>query len=222
MLSRRDFLWRAGATAAMTGWAGRGLQAASWSDLRPVGFDIVRGGSLIGHHTTRFEPDGPRLVALIEIRIKVTFAGIPVFRYEHDNREVWADGRLVAIDSRTNDDGDAFKVSGRQDGGKFVVDGAAGRVALPADVMPTSYWQPGFAQRRDFLDSQRGILADFQIAPGVPDTIEVQGRPMPANRHEVSGRFPMTLWYLKDGDWAKLIFPAKGSEIVYLRRAVPA
>src|SRR5450432_3757912 len=102
--------------AALVAFAPASLAAASLDHPPSLAFDIVRKGSTIGYHTLRFTEEGARLIVDIEIRIKITFASIPVFRYEHDSREVWQDGQLVALDTRTNDDGEAFKVTARRDG----------------------------------------------------------------------------------------------------------
>src|SRR5258708_37728682 len=82
-------------------------------------FDIERNGATIGRHTVRFTPedaaDGPRLRVDTEIRILVTFASIPVLRYEHDSHAVWASDALVALDPRTTDDGEALHPPARRD-----------------------------------------------------------------------------------------------------------
>ncbi|MEJ0067788.1 MAG: DUF6134 family protein [Pseudomonadota bacterium] len=183
-----------------------------------LSFDILRNDAVIGRHTLRFTEDGDRLIVEIVIRIKVTFASIPVYRYEHDSREVWSDGQLVGLETRTNDDGEAFHVSARREADHLLVDGSSGRLELPADVMPTSYWNQAMLKASRFLDTQRGKLCDLQIGPPQPETVEVDGLPQPTSRQAVSGDLAMELWYLPNGEWAKLVFAAKGTPIVYVRR----
>jgi hypothetical protein len=187
----------------------------------PLAFDIVRDGTTIGSHTVRFSADGPRLVAEISIRILVTLVGIPVFRYEHDSREVWADGQLVALDTRTNDDGERFAVHAQRDGDRLEVDGLAGRLSLPATTVPTSYWHPAFRTGSPVLDSQRGIVKQLAIAALPDETIEVDGHPALAAHYRTSGDLDLDLWYLPDGQWAKLVFRHKGTPISYVRRNPP-
>jgi hypothetical protein len=189
---------------------------------RALSFDILRKGAVIGRHTMRFTADGSRLIVDIDIRIKVTFASIPLFRYEHTSREVWQDDRLVALDTRTDDDGTPFRVTARVQGDRLVVDGSVGHLILPGDIMPTSYWDRRMVTQTEALDSQRGRVAHLAITPGVPDTVEVDGAPAATERYGVSGDLDMTLWYLPDGEWAKLIFEAKGAPIEYVRRSAGA
>jgi hypothetical protein len=179
----------------------------------------VRNGSMIGHHTTRFSTEGDHLFATIVIRILVRFAGIPVFRYEHDSREEWAGGRLVALDTRTNNDGDRVSVTARADGDRLRVDGQAGPLFLAGDAIPTSYWNHALVAATTKIDTERGIAIDLQVGPPVPDTVEVDGKPAATQRYAVTGKFDMTWWYLPNGEWAKLEFRGKdGTPITYVRR----
>jgi len=191
---------------------------------RDLAFDILRKGEVIGWHTTRFSEDGDRLNVAIEIRIKVTFAGIAVFRYEQDSHEVWRGGRLVALDSRTNDDGDKASVTARADGDRLRIEGQAGRIFLPGDAIPTSYWNHALVDATTKIDTERGTAVDLVVAPPQPDTVELDGKPTAALRYDVTGKFAMTWWYLPDGEWAKLEFRGKdGAPITYVRRpAAPA
>ncbi|MBI3515725.1 MAG: hypothetical protein HY060_16950 [Proteobacteria bacterium] len=188
----------------------------------PLVFDIERNGATIGRHSVRFTTeetaDGPRLHVDIAIRILVTFASIPVFRYEHDSHEIWANDMLVGLDTWTNDDGEGFRARAWRDGDRLAVDGLAGRLSLPASTAPTSYWHPRFRVAREALDSQRGTLKQLAVAALPDETIEVDGRPVPALHYRTSGELDLDLWYLPNGEWAKLAFMAKGALISYVRR----
>jgi hypothetical protein len=198
----------------------RALAAPPVEQPADLSFDVVRNGSVIGQHTTRFSTQGDHLIATIAIRILVKFAGIPVFRYEHDSREEWAGGRLVALDTRTNSDGDRVSVTARAEGDRLRIDGQAGRLFLAGDAIPTSYWNHALVTATTKIDSERGIAIDLQVGPPAPDTVEVDGKPMATQRYAVTGKFDMTWWYLPSGEWAKLEFVGKdGTPINYVRRA---
>ena len=231
MSAARPRILRVAAIAACAGVGlalSAALPAAAAAPSRPLAhpralsFDILRNGAVIGRHTMRFAEDGARLTVDIEIRIKVRFAAIPVFRYEHNSREIWQGGRLVALDTSTNDDGTPFRVKARADGDHLVVDGSVGHLIVPGDIMPTSYWDRRMVAQSEALDSQRGRVVHLVITPGAPDTIEVDGALAATERYGVSGDLDMTLWYLPGGEWAKLVFEAKGAPIVYVRRGTGA
>jgi hypothetical protein len=45
---------------------------------------------------------------------------IPVFRFSHQRREVWQDGRLLLIAARTDSDGHKLDITVRPDGHGYV------------------------------------------------------------------------------------------------------
>ncbi|MFN6942093.1 MAG: DUF6134 family protein, partial [Parvibaculum sp.] len=88
--------------------------AAPASSPEPaLSFRVERGGTPIGTHTINFTQDGGDLHVAIDINLAVSFGPITIFRYAHTNRETWRDGKLVAIETETNDDGRLFSVSAR-------------------------------------------------------------------------------------------------------------
>lgn len=183
--------------------------------VRQIAFDIRREGASIGRHEVRFRRVGNQLEADIDIDIAVNFAFIPVFRYRHRNHEVWRDGRLVALDSETDDDGESYKVSARQRAGGLWVSGREGEFPAPADILPTSYWNPGTIAQTRLLDSQHGrllkvnsnFLGEERLAQGM------------ARRFRLSGDLNLDLWYAGD-EWVKIAFEARGAEVSYARREI--
>jgi hypothetical protein len=219
MIGLRGVVQALGAVAVLLG----ATAAAAAAPPRDLAFDIVRKGDVIGWHTLHFTEDGDRLNVAIEVRLKVTFAGIALFRYEQDGHEVWQGGRLIALDTRTNDDGDRASVTARADGDQLSIDGLQGHLVLPGNAMPTTYWNHALVDAAIKIDTERGIPVDLDVAPPQPDTIELEGKQVQTQRYEVTGKFSMTWWYLPDGEWAKLEFRGKdGTPITYVRRAPDA
>jgi len=182
---------------------------------RLIPFDIRRGDSVIGRHTVRFSGDASRLTAEIAIDIEVKAAFITVYRYTHRNTEVWADGRLQSLDTRTDDNGDALSVTGRATADGFRVEGSQGVVVAPADIMPTSYWNAATVERDLLLDTQKGNLREVSIRPAAREPVAAAGRTVPATRYEVTGDLDLDVWYSDPGQWVKLHFEARGATIDY-------
>ena len=171
-------------------------------------FAIMRKGRKIGEHTIGFAhtPDG--LKVTIDITIRVKFGPITVYDYEHRNEELWRDGRLVAIETRTDANGKDYAVSGVATPEGFRVTGYEGELLLPADIMPTSYWQQDFIQSTMLLDTQRGTQMDVTItAGGFDDTVQ-------ANKFVVAGDLELDLWY-GDGRLRTLRFENRDVPITY-------
>ena len=79
---------------------------------------------------------GDETIVDVEVALAVKIAFITIFRLEHRNRETWRGGRLVKIDTKTNDNGKDFKVDGTANGAGFdlVVNGKS--TAIPNQSSP--------------------------------------------------------------------------------------
>ena len=189
--------------------------------MEQIAFKVYRDGAPLGHHKVAFRREAGDLHVEIDIQLEVRLIFITVFRYSHSNREVWRDGRLVAIDTETDDDGERFWLRGRATEAGLRVEGSSGSYVAPADVMPTSYWNAETVTRTSLLDTQRGRLIQVEIAPAGTETIAMDGRLVDAQRYRMSGDLTLDLWYSPGGEWAKIEFEARGAEVVYARQAEP-
>jgi Family of unknown function (DUF6134) len=214
MIDRRDLLMggMACATMAFLPQPAPAVVPAS----RQLDFRARRNGADIGWHRLRFAEQDDRLVVDIEIELEVRFLLFPVYSYRHTNREVWGGDRLLALESRTDDNGTRHRVAARAEGERLLVDGTAGRLELPPDTLPTSYWHEATVERGEWLDTQSGRLVRSTVIAQGPEPIRARGREVRAERYALSGDLECELWY-HDGSWAKLRFAATdGSTIDYL------
>lgn len=206
-------LWGTGASAAPS------LASAYPSILK---FQVKRDGNPIGHVMERYRPQGDALHVDVFIGFLVKLAFIPVYRYEHRAREIWREGRLVRLDTVTNDNGDPQAVTGRAGAGGFAVQGPEGDLTAPADILPSSYWHPRFTDASRMLDSQLGRILEFDIAKIGSERIEALGRPVEADRFAMRGDIDLDFWYDADRVWQKMAFTIKGGFMEYTRVAPTA
>lgn len=182
-----------------------------------IAFDVLRNGRSMGTHRLDLHRDGDRLIVNIAIDLEVRLV-VPIYRYIHRSREIWTDGRLVGIDTTTDDDGRTYRIAGRVVANGFDVESAAGRFVAPADLMPTSYWHERMIKGRPLFDTQEGKMIATEIVGPIDDVLIVEGRPVPVRVYDVSGDLKLRLWYGMDGRWLKLRFATRGSEIDYVLR----
>ena len=186
---------------------------------RDLAFDVFRKGELIGSHTIDFELKGSDLEVNVDIRLLVKLLFVPVYRYEHHNRELWRDGRLLRTDSRTDDDGESFFVTGVVGPDGFRVESSEGSFVAPADVISTSWWNFDTVNRRELLNSQLGGLLAVEVTPAGDGEVQTEKGALPARRYVVSGDAELELWYDRDDRLAKIRFVGSdGSPIEYRRR----
>ncbi|WP_340119518.1 DUF6134 family protein [Pelagibius sp. 7325] len=213
--NRRAFitaLLAGGALSAVRPLRAWGAAVPSAGDLA---FDIRRDGSSIGGHHVVFRRAGERLEVDIDIDIAVNLAFIPLFAYSHRNREVWQDGRLLSLESETDDDGQRYTVSARAEGGVLRVTGSGGDFQAPADTLPTSYWNPRTVEQTRLLDSQHGRL--LAVESRLLGEERLDGGKT-ARRYRLSGDLDLDLWYAATGEWVNIAFTARGATVSYLRR----
>lgn len=217
--SRRGLVAGLGAAliaSALPGPARASLAAAYPSVLK---FAVTREGSPIGVVMERFGREGDAERVDVYIAFLVRLLGIPVYRYEHRSREIWQDGRLVRLDTVTNDDGAAQSVRARPRGGVLLVEGVDGPLEAPRDILPSSYWHPGFVRQDRMLDSQRGRLLEIGVDRVGSERIVALGREIRADRYRMTGDLKLDLWFDADRVWQKMSFELKGGFFDYTRIA---
>lgn len=181
-----------------------------------LAFRVERGGTPIGTHRLSFTQEGDALIVEIEIELAVTFGPLTLFRYAHRNREVWRDGKLVSLDTETDDDGRKYTMSAQaKDGGLAVTSSAHGRFTAPADIIPTSYWNPATVTQTQLLDTQAGRIVDVAVTPVATREVAVDGAVVAAREYAMTGDLKLRLLYSLENEWLNVAFMARGEEVDY-------
>lgn len=193
--------------------------AAAARDEQDLLFRVMLDDRAIGYHRFRVsQQDGSEIVE-IDAEFKVTFLAIPVYRYDHRNREVWRQGCLESIVSATDDDGDRFEVEGRrrEDGFEIVTLDDERRVEAHC-VMSFAYWNPEFLQQDRLLNSQNGEYLEIAVEPGGRETLNVFGGDVAANKHRLRNaekEIDITVWHAQDsGRWLSLESRVEGGRVI--------
>lgn len=213
---RSVVLGLAASALALPAQAGVDLVAAYPDVLK---FEVTRNGSPLGVVMERFGGDGRDAVAEVFIDFKVELAMLTLYRYEHRARERWRDGRLVALDSVTNDDGTPYAVTARAGAAGLRVAGDQGELTAPPDILPSSYWHPRFVEQSRMLDSQRGGVLEFAMTEVGPETVTALGRPTACTRYAMRGDIDLDIWYDRQRVWQKMAFTIGGGRVEYTRVA---
>ncbi|OYQ34832.1 hypothetical protein CHU95_09595 [Niveispirillum lacus] len=196
-----------------------------------LSFSVFRkNDSPMGYHRLRFLRDGDRLIMEKEINLEVSLAFVTAYSYRHHNREVWQGGRLVEIETRTNDDGDDYWLRAKAGPDGLMVDGSGGSYVAPADIIPTSYWNSAITSATQLLDTQRGLIMDVRMEDKGAVMLETEAGTLRTRQHTINiltnppGRTnQIDLWYDDTSQWVGLAFEAKGQKITYVMdsRAIP-
>lgn len=181
-------------------------------------FQVLRQNSPIGHHRVEVTAAENETRVKVDIGLEVRLAGlITVFRYKHEAEEIWRNGRLVSIKSNTYDDGEKlFLEAEAVPGGPLRVRGSKFEGFVPAEIMPTSYWNREFPKHQTLLDTQSGKLLNVNVQEESQALASDDRDSVPGHRYRLDGDLRLRLGYDAEGRWNRMAFKASdGSEIEY-------
>ncbi len=206
-LSRRTTLFGAASLALAAALPAVPAFAAAGSRR----MDLYRADDRIGEKVITVRRNGNVVDVTTRTRIEVKLLGVTAYAYALDASERWVDGRLVALDARSNDNGaDAFARATRE-GDALRVEGSQFSGLVPGNPATTSYWSPAFLERRTWISTQDGrpmnVSAQRQGSVSYPSA----GGAVPAERWTVGGDLAgLELFYDGAGEWIGTAFPARG------------
>jgi hypothetical protein len=181
-----------------------------------LAFEVKRGGSKIGTHQVTFRRKGDRLTVKVDIDLSVGIGPIKFFKYTHDNTTTWDNGRVVAMKTRTDDDGTAHRVDAKRlDDGRLRVTTKDGTKKVEGTILPSTYWIAETIQADKLLNTQKGTVEDVTVESDGTDTVQTADGPVQAERYVIHGALDTHIWYRDMGRWVGLAFDARGERVTY-------
>jgi hypothetical protein len=212
-VNRRRLLCLATAAAAAPFFPAP-ARAAVASDVR---FRAMHQGSPVGEHRVTFQLDGDRMAVTthIEITIKVLF--FTAFRFRHDAEEIWQAGRLVSVQSTTDDNGTLLKVSGYAAGDGFRLLGEDGPFLAPAHLLTSNtMWDSRLVRESRLIDVQHGNEVGLVAKLLGQETVATPQGQVRAGRYQIiTPHYAGSLFYDADGRWVKGLIEQQGEILEY-------
>jgi hypothetical protein len=135
---------------------------------------------------------------------KVTKFGITLYKYSYNGTEVWKDGRLQRLASRTSEyqapgKNNNYTVSATAAGDSLRLTVNGEQNTARADVWVTSYWRLPDAKQRNtglpLLDADTGRTMNGKLQYVGPSDMDVAGRTQKCSHWRLSGDVTVDLWY---------------------------
>lgn len=167
----------------------------------------------IGTQTVRLARNGGDVVVTVNARAKVELLFITLLRLRTNGREVWRDGRMVAFDGRTEEDGDTVFVSARANSGRVVIEGPAGKRYIVGPVALTNPWHSAVLAAPVLLEPTSGDLLHIRSRFAGEESINVRGQVVTARKHIVAGDIDAEIWFAGDGTWVRMEFARAGGRV---------
>src|SRR6202140_4504355 len=179
-------------------------------------FTVMRNGDQIGTSTVRISRDGAGTLAEVVTHIEVKIAYITVYRYDQSETESWAAGKLVAMSSRTDDNGTRHKVSVTRSGDTPSVDADGKGAEVDPAVIPVSLWNSSLMRQTTAISPLDGTLTPVSVVDHGEEPLVLQGRPTTAHHYSVRTSFPQEVWYDREHQLLKVeLRGSDGSKIQY-------
>ncbi len=191
--------------------------AAQAETGRLIKFDAYRNGSKFGFSMVRI--DGAAGAEHVEVvtALRVGLGPITAFKYLLRTSTRWRDGRIESLSSAINDDGDVFRVEARQSAAGLMVEGHDGKLTMPSEILPTTYWRADMVTRGELLSTQHGRVLKVGFENKGQEMVTSEGRELAATHYAMRGDLDIDIWYDAKGDWVKLTFTVGDSNVEYKR-----
>lgn len=188
--------------------------AAAFRDLR---FRALLHGSQVGQHSVVFRADGSRLRVTTHIDITVKVLFFTAFSFRHDAEEVWEAGRLASVESTTEDNGTALKVSGYAAADGFRIIGADGPFLASAKLLTSdTLWDSQLVRQSRLIDVQHGGEVGLVAKLLGEEPVETPQGQMRAKRYQIiTPHYAGSLFYDAGGRWVKGLIEQQGEILEY-------
>ena len=184
-------------------------------------FQVLLNDKDIGQHSFRVETAAGRETVDINAEFDVTFLAIPVYSYDHRNRETWRGGCLETIEAFTDDNGDESRVEGQRRDSGFELAAAGKTIELQSDcVMSFAYWDKRILSQSRLLNSQTGEYLPIEIETVGTEQLQLGNGRVDADRYNLRNRdedIDISIWYdVESEEWLSLESRVDGRVIRYL------
>ncbi|MBE0531772.1 MAG: hypothetical protein IH626_13160 [Rhodospirillales bacterium] len=180
-------------------------------------FSVLYKGDRIGAHVVHhFAATGQtRVTTDIDLVVKALF--FTVYAFSHHSEEIWQDGRLMSLSSRTMEHGETIDVEGvAVPHGFRVVSRAGPYLAARGALTSNSLWTPAVLQQDTLIDAQYGGVIGVSVSKLADEQIVLAGQPLRTARYRfITPYIAGSIWYDDGGRWVQGEFERDGAQIHY-------
>lgn len=192
------------------------LPAAAGNDSHTIRFLVTRNGEPIGTNSIRVGHDGADTTVATVTHVKVGFAFLTFYKFDQTENERWSGGRLLALDSVTDDNGTVRKATAAAQDGALLIACNGKTLRSPATTIPFNLWNSELMERSVALDTRDGSMESLKVTDLGEESLIVQGHAKRTHHYEITSSFPEDVWYDDKGELVRVEMKAMdGSTILY-------
>ena len=189
--------------------------ARAEQDLR---FRVLREGSSVGEHSVRFKPDGHLLIVTTRVEIEVKVLLFTAYQFRHEAQEIWDSGRLLWVQSTTNDNGRRMQVQGEATPAGFRIVGERGPFLAPPELLTSnSFWDSRIVHEKRLIDVRHGGDVGLVTRPLGDELVTTPQGSVKASRYQMITPYNAgSVFHDANGRWVKALLEVKGESIEYV------
>jgi hypothetical protein len=177
---------------------------------RTLTFAVTRNDSQIGTDTITLGQNGPQRTIESVTHVSVGMAFITLYKFDQTETEQWANGRLMALNVVTDDNGTVHRIVADIRGDKLVVDSDGLVKEIASTVIPASLWDPQLLQQAAALDPESGSVVPVSVVDCGEDSVVISGRSERAHHFVIRTNHASDVWY--DDNHSLVKVELKGSD----------
>lgn len=168
-------------------------------------FTVMLDDTPIGYHYVNIEKDANRKAVHTVANFDVRLFFIPVYSYDHETRESWEDGCLVNISSTTDDNGDDYFISSRQQEKELALETQDGSKSLDGCVRTFAYWDIELLNSGRLLNTQTGEYQSVSVTDLGDAILTIDEDELEARQFRLAVEdMTIDIWYTRDMQWLAL------------------
>ena len=168
-------------------------------------FRVMLDDQPIGSHKVRVDSSDGNIAVHTIANFDVRILFIPVYSYEHEAKENWNDGCIVAINTTTDDNGEKYYISSKKDTQSLSLNTHDGKSNLDGCVRTFAYWDVNLLKSDRLLNTQTGEYLPVSITDMGFRSLDIDGKEVRARSFRlVAEEMTIDLWYTKDMRWLAL------------------
>lgn len=219
LLSRRRALGLLALGGAMA-VASRGQATSNERMPQPLRYLAYVDGSRSGTQDIEFVPREQGFTVMSSLCIRLELAFVTLYRFQQTGQEDWKDGKLLAFEYVTNDDGEISHVTAQRDGsGNFLVIGRNGQRTVPGDAISASFWNSGILSHSHIIDPVTGELAALSVRSLGQTSTKIARRAIHGSGYAFETFVNGALWFDQHHRSLALTFEQNRHKIELIREA---
>ena len=158
-------------------------------------FDVVRHDQVLGQVRYDFSRDTESLFVRVDSTYAIGPVNAPFYRFEHHSEEVWQGGRMRALVSDTEENGQRWRLRMGWDGKQLEGTSNGMAIAVSGLAVPTSLWHRDTPKSEALVSVIDGSVRPIQVYELGEMSLEVNGAVKKARGFILVGGFERKVWY---------------------------